>query len=198
MKPRSVSLALVAVSLALSFRSAPASSAAIAPRRPTPHERLDSALAPVTAALDELRASEGERRAVQDLISRGETLAAEQVESRQRGEHDRAAGVERAIALLARVVRGRIEALRAEAAADESERRASEGESLARQARGALERAAERRLVAERDAERAQREAAERATSAAAAPATPPTRPATTPARPPRGPAAAPRAGGAR
>jgi hypothetical protein len=134
-----------------------AHAAAIAPRRPTPHQRLDAALAPVRSALEQLRATEGERRSVQDLLARGEALAAECVEQRQRGEHGRAAATERVIAVLARVVRGRIEALRAEASADESERRASEGERLAAQARGALERAAERRMLAGQSAERAQR-----------------------------------------
>jgi hypothetical protein len=146
---------LVAMSLvAVVSASKNVHSAAVAPRRPTPHQRLDAALAPVLRALDELRASEAERRSVQDLLARAESLAAECVEQRQRGEHARAAAATRAMDMLARVVRGRIEALRAEAAADESERRASEGEALAVQARGALERATERRLLAAQRAER--------------------------------------------
>jgi hypothetical protein len=153
-------------------------------RRPTPHQRLDAALAPVQRVLDELRINDGERRSLSDVLARGEALAADQVEARQRGEHSRAAGVERSIALLARVVRGRIEAMRAEALADERERTASESEAGARQARGALERAAERRMVAEREAERAQRAAEQARAAQQAAPTIPNATPAarTTPA----------------
>jgi hypothetical protein len=131
------------------------------------------------------RVTEDERRSVSDLLARGEALAAESVESTQRGEQPRAAAAERAIAILARVVRGRIEAVRAERAASEREQRATETEASARQARGALERAAERRMVIERDIERAQQ--AQQAQQQAPPQAQPepqaaPTRPAVRPA----------------
>lgn len=142
----------------LSLGTASTTRAAAPVRRPTPHQRLDAALAPLHRVLDELRVSAQERGALADLLARGEALAVEQVESRQRGEHGRAAAAERAMDLLARVARGRIEALRAEASADESERRATESEAHAQQARGALERAVERRMVVERDLERVARE----------------------------------------
>ncbi|MBL8678332.1 MAG: hypothetical protein JNK05_04160 [Myxococcales bacterium] len=186
----------IALAVLAGLAGAPASWAAAPVRRPTPHQRLDAALAPVQQVLDELRITEAERRSLSDALARGEELAAEQVESRQRGEHSRAAATERAIAILARVVRGRIEAMRAETLADERERAASEAEASAQQARGALERAAERRMVAERDAERAQRAAEEaraRAAQQAATPTTTTTAPRTTPAQRPAGTGGAPR-----
>lgn len=132
---------------------------AAVPRPLTPHEQLDRALTPVQQALDELHVTAEERASVSDLLQRGEALAAERVESYRRGEPDRGAAADRSIAILARVVRGRIEAARAERAASEREQRATETEASARQARGALERAAERRIVVERDTERAQQQA---------------------------------------
>lgn len=192
---RRASLALACLCLA----PAPAWSAAPAPRIPTPHERLDRALTPVQRVLDELRVTPEERASLSDVLQRGEALAAEQVESTQRAEHARAAAAERSIAILARWTRARIEAVRAERAATEREQRASDAEASARQARGALERAAERRLVLDRDIERAQR-----APSSTPAPTAAPTTASTgseavprPPARPIPRPRTAP-AGGAR
>ena len=147
--------------------------------RPTPHQRLDRALAPVQQVIDELRVTEDERNSLSDLLARGEALAAEQVESTQRAEHARASAAEHAIVILARVVRGRIEAARAESTASEREQRATEAEANARQSRGALERAAERRMVIERDAERAQQQAQQPSTQ-------PSTQPSSQPASRPR------------
>lgn len=127
-------------------------------QQPTPHQRLDRALAPVQQVIDELRVTEDERHALRDWLQRAEALAAEQVECTQRGELLRAQAAERAIVLVARVIRGHIEAVRAESIASEREQQATEAEASARQSRGALERAVERRLTIEREAERAPQE----------------------------------------
>jgi hypothetical protein len=119
-------------------------------RRPTPHEALDVATAPVRAALDALNPSESERRAVNDLLQQSEAAAADLVAAEHRRMPDVAAARRRRLEFLARSVHARVEALRAEAAAELAERRALEAEERRRVARGAQERAGERRLAASR------------------------------------------------
>lgn len=118
--------------------------------RPTPHQLIERALRPIREQLDQLNASEAERREIADLLAQGEALAAEIVEARHRGATTRTAFLMRRMEWLARVARGRIEAARAEAQAVEHERQALEAEARRVQARAALERAIERRLEAER------------------------------------------------
>jgi hypothetical protein len=146
--------------------------------RPTPHQRLDEALRPVQEQLEQVHATDAERHDVEDLMGRAESLAADLVEARQHNLPERAQRLEHRMELLARVVRGRIEAQRAEAQAATREAAALDADTRRVQARAALERAAERRLDAERSA----------GSSAA---------PSASPSPAPSGPATAP-AGGAR
>jgi hypothetical protein len=120
--------------------------------RPTPHELLDEAMRPVTRALDDLHATDAERHDAADTLSQAESLAAGIVEAQHRGATDRAHSLSHRMELLARTVRGRIEAVRAEARASDAERSALAAESRRVRARAALERAAELRLEAERGA----------------------------------------------
>lgn len=119
-------------------------------RRPTPREAIERNITPVTAAARELTLTDAERAAVADITDRAETWAAEMVEA----EHHRDPGAVRArarrIELLARVLRARVEALRANATAAERERAVVASTERRTQARAALERAAEERLVLER------------------------------------------------
>lgn len=187
--------------------SAPANAQTVASPRPTPDQRLDRVLVPISSAIAELHLTSEEQQSINDLSYRAEALAAEQVESVQRGDTARANAAERSIAILARVLRGRIEALRAEAGATQSATRAAEQTQALRLARAALERATERRVIAEQLTQRAEQAAIndrEQAratqnsqTAAANDGAEQPARPspvsrrprATTPANPPRRPA---------
>lgn len=119
-------------------------------RRPTPHEALDRALAPVQAAVQELSPTDEERARVAEILARAEATAAELVSAEHRRLPDVANARRARIELLARSLRARVEAIRAEAAADREEQRAMDAESRLTLARGALERAAERRVAAER------------------------------------------------
>lgn len=119
-------------------------------RRPTPHEALDRAMAPVQAAVQELSPTEEERARLAEILARAEATAAELVAAEHRRLPDVANARRQRIELLARSVRSRVEALRAEAAAEREERRAMDAEARLTVARGALERAAERRVSAER------------------------------------------------
>ena len=132
------------------FLVALATAAAAQTRRPTPHEALDRATAPVRAALDATTPSDAERRAVEDLLQEAEAAAADLVAAEHRRMPDVAAARRRRLERLAESVRARVEALRAEAAAEVAERRALDAEARLRVARGALERAGERRLSAAR------------------------------------------------
>jgi hypothetical protein len=145
MKP----LAVITLSFALSVALALPSIAQAT--RPTPHELIDQAMRPVTDQLTQLNASEAERRDVADIVTRGETIASELVEAQHRNETDRVRSLAHHLELLGRVVRGRVEAGRAELQASEAERIALEAETRRVQARAALERAAERRLELERE-----------------------------------------------
>lgn len=137
-------------------------------RSPTPDQRLDRVLAPITTAREELHLTAAELGTLTDLNSRAEALAAEQVESVQRGQTSRANAADRAIVALARVLRGRIEALRAESSAVELEQRAADQRQAARLARAALERATERRVLAEQLSQRAEQTLINNRASAAA------------------------------
>ncbi len=133
------------LALALAFVATPALAT-----RPTPHQRLDEALRPVREQLEQVHATDTERHEVEDLLARAETLAADVVEAQQHNATDRAARLAHRMELLARVLRGRIEAQRAEGLAAAREAAALDADSRRVQSRAALERAAERRLDAER------------------------------------------------
>lgn len=138
---RLVSITLLAVCLATGSAFA---------TRPTPHQRLDAVLRPITEQLTQLQATDAERHDVADLTSRAEAIAADLVEAQQHAAPDRVTALTHRIELLARVVRGRIEAQRAEAQAMAREQAALDAEARRVQSRAALERAAERRLEIER------------------------------------------------
>lgn len=124
--------------------------AAAQTRRPTPHEALDRATAPVRAALDGATPTEDERRDVAALLQLAESTAAELVAAEHRRMPDVVTARRRRLARLAEAVRARVDALRAEAAADRAEAAALEADARRQVAQGALERAAERRLSADR------------------------------------------------
>lgn len=100
--------------------------------------------------LAQLNATEAERRDVADVLARAEALAAAYVEAQHLGAAERAASLSARITLMARLVRGRIEAARAEVEAAERERAALAAEERRTQARAALERAVERRVELDR------------------------------------------------
>jgi hypothetical protein len=120
--------------------------------RPTPHQRLDAVLQPVHDQLEQLHATDAERHDVQDVLTRAEEVAADLVTAQQRGATDRVQVLTHRIELLARIVRGRIEAERVEVQATAREQAALDAEGRRVQSRAALERAAERRLDVERGA----------------------------------------------
>lgn len=119
-------------------------------RRPTPREAIERHLAPLTTAARELQLSDDERGQSADVIDRAEAAAAEMVEAERRGDHAAIRARTQRITLLARLLRARVEALRAETAATERERTALSGDERRIQARAALERAAERRVAIDR------------------------------------------------
>jgi hypothetical protein len=172
--------------------------------RPTPHQLIDQALRPLHDQLGQLNATDAERRDVSDVLVRGEALAAELLEAQHNGATERAQSITHRIELLARLLRGRIEASRAEAQAGESERAALDAEAHRVQARAALERAAERRMALDREppaAPPAQAPAASGAASSSSTPSAPAPAPspATSPARPATSrPHAAPASSGSR
>jgi len=112
--------------------------------RPTPHELLDREVAPLAHELETLHATETERENLRDVLSVAETLAAERVEARQRGETEHVEALGRRMVLLARLARGRIDAARLEASAADVERAAD-----AREAERVHTRAVFDRVVAE-------------------------------------------------
>ncbi|MDP3277999.1 MAG: hypothetical protein Q8Q09_22630 [Deltaproteobacteria bacterium] len=160
--------------LAAALTVAASSAHAVNPR-PTPAQRLDTALGAVTEALTALHVTEPERASLQPLWVRAEAVAAEQVEAARRGETARERTAQRTIELLARVVRGQIEAMRAEAEADAAEQRASESSDRARVGQALVERAVERHMLATRAP------AASTATTTATPPSTAPSTPAGSP-----------------
>lgn len=119
-------------------------------RRPTPREAIERNIAPVTAAARDLSLTDAERAAVADVTDRAETWAAEMVEAEHHRDPQAVRARARRIELLARVLRARVEALRANATAAERERAVVASTERRTQARAALERIAEQRLVLER------------------------------------------------
>lgn len=119
-------------------------------RRPTPREAIERNLAPLTAAARDLRLTDDERARTADVTDRGEAAAAEMVEAERHGDHAAVRARARRVELLARLLRSRVEALRAESAAAERERAALTADERRAQARAALERAAERRVALDR------------------------------------------------
>jgi membrane-bound lytic murein transglycosylase len=119
-------------------------------RRPTPREAIERNIAPLTAVVRELALSDAERAAVSDVTDRAEAWAAEMVEAEHHRDPSAVRARARRIELLARVVRARVEALRANATAAERERAVVSSNERRTQARASLERAAEERLVLER------------------------------------------------
>jgi hypothetical protein len=119
-------------------------------RRPTPREAIERNLEPVSAALRELSPTDAERATLADVTARAEAWAAEMVEAEHHRDHGAARARAQHIELLARVLRARVEALRADAIAAERERLVVAASEHRAQARAALERVAEQRLWLER------------------------------------------------
>jgi len=119
-------------------------------RRATPHEAIERNLAPLTAAARDLRLTDAERAQAADVFDRAEACAAEMVEAERHADHAAIRARTRRVELLVRLLRARVEALRAEAAAAERERAALSADDRRTQARAALERAAERRIALDR------------------------------------------------
>lgn len=161
---------------------APAEAPAQAPapaqaRRPTPHQALDRALLPVRRALEEAQATDDERARVEDLVARAEQWAAELVEAEHHNQRPTAQARARRLELAARLLRGRLEALRAEAQAAEAQRAALAAETRRREAQALLERVTERRI----DVDRPSAVATVRLPPPEAPPPTPATPPTTAP-----------------
>jgi hypothetical protein len=119
-------------------------------RRATPHEAIERNLAPLTTAARELHLTDAERAQAADVFDRAEACAAEMVEAERHADHAAIRARTRRVELLVRLLRARVEALRAEAVAAERERAALSADERRTQARATLERAAERRIALER------------------------------------------------
>lgn len=119
-------------------------------RRPTPGEAITRNLAPVTQAIDALHLTDDERNVVADVLTRAETCAAEMVEAERHADHVAVQARVRRMELLARLLRARVDAARAEAAAGERERALVEADGRRTQSRAALERVAEQRIALDR------------------------------------------------
>lgn len=115
-------------------------------RRPTPREAIERNLEPVTTALRELSITDAERATLADLSARAEAWAAEMVEAEHHRDHGAVRARAHHIELLARVLRARVEAMRAGAIAAERERAVVAASERRAQARAELERVAEQRL----------------------------------------------------
>lgn len=100
------------------------------PRRPpTPHESIERAMAPVREAIDAASPSDDERAALRDVLQRAETWAAELVEAQHRHDLGAIRDRTRRLAVLARIVAARVEALRTERQADAAEQAAQAAEA---------------------------------------------------------------------
>jgi Spy/CpxP family protein refolding chaperone len=122
-------------------------------RRPTPHEAIESNIAPIATALRELNVTDAERAHLNDIIERSEMWAADMVQAQHRRDDNTVRDRRRRIELLATVLRARIDSLRAENHAAERERALVAALERRTQARATLERVTERRMILDRGEE---------------------------------------------
>ena len=136
-----VSLSMLAFSAAL---------AAQTPPRPTPREAMDRALTPLREATEALSLTDDERTRVRHVSDRGEAWAAELVEAEHHRDLRGAQARGRRIAWLARVLRARVEAMRAQAQAAQALTATVALRATVTERRAARDRASEALVAAER------------------------------------------------
>jgi Spy/CpxP family protein refolding chaperone len=122
-------------------------------RRPTPHEAIESNVAPIATTLRELNVTEAERAQLNDILERAELWAADMVQAQHRRDDNTVRDRRRRIEILATVLRARLDSLRAENHAAERERALVAALERRTQARAALERVTERRMILDRGEE---------------------------------------------
>jgi hypothetical protein len=140
-RPIGATLSALAFTAALSAQTPP---------RPTPREAMDRALTPLREATTALSLSDDERTRVQDVSDRGEAWAAELVEAEHHRDLRTAQARGRRIAWLARVLRARVESMRAQAQAAQALTATVALRGVVAERRAARDRASEALVAAER------------------------------------------------
>lgn len=119
--------------------------------RPTPREAMDRALTPLREAESALSLTDDERTRLRDVTDRGEAWAAELVEAEHHRDQRTVQARTRRIAWLARVVRSRVEAMRAQAEASRALTAVTSQRGAVAERRAARDRASEALVAAERE-----------------------------------------------
>lgn len=134
----------------LSMLTFAAALAAQTPPRPTPREAMDRALTPLREATTALALTDEEQTRLRDVSDRAEAWAAEAVEAEHHRDLRTAQARERRIAWLARVLRARVEAMRARSRAAEATAATIALQGEVSERRAARDRASEALVAAER------------------------------------------------
>lgn len=108
------------IGVTLSMLALTAALGAQTPPRPTPREAMDRALTPLREATEALSLTDDERTRLRDVSDRAEAWAAELVEAEHHRDLRTVQARGRRIAWIARVLRARVEAMRAQAQAAEA------------------------------------------------------------------------------
>lgn len=124
--------------------------AAQTPPRPTPREAMDRALTPLREATEALSLTDDERTRLRDVSDRGEAWAAELVEAEHHRDLQTVQARGRRIAWLARVMRARVEAMRAQERAAQALTEAVALRIAVTERRASRDRASEALVAAER------------------------------------------------
>ena len=140
-RPIGVTLSMLAFSAAL---------AAQTPARPTPREAMDRALTPLREVTVALALTDDERTRVRDVSDRAEAWAAELVEAEHHRDLRTAQARGRRIAWLARVLRARVDSMRAQASAAAALSATVALRGAVTERRAARDRASEALVAAER------------------------------------------------
>jgi hypothetical protein len=120
--------------------------------RPTPREAMDRALTPLREVSVALSLTDDERTRVRDVSDRAEAWAAELVEAEHHRDLRTAQARGRRIAWLARLLRARVESMRAQAGSGASLRATVALRSVVTERRAERDRASEALVAAERQA----------------------------------------------
>ncbi len=119
--------------------------------RPTPREAMDRALTPLREAQSALSLTEDERTRLRDVTDRGEAWAAELVEAEHHRDQRTVQARTRRIAWLARVMRSRVEAMRAQSASAQALTATAALRGTVGERRAARDRVSEALVAAERN-----------------------------------------------
>jgi hypothetical protein len=138
------------IGVSLSMLAFTAALAAQTPPRPTPREAMDRALTPLREATEALSLTDDERTRLRDVSERGEAWAAELVEAEHHRDLQAVQARGRRIAWLARVLRARVEAMRAQERAAQALTEAVALRATVTERRAARDRASEALVAAER------------------------------------------------